>query len=242
MSEPDYDIFELDPASYKHENINLERGNYASVTLKTGDVFLVPVSLFETHEKEQVITQIHKLYYQHCLLENHLKPEKIRQIAQQLMNDGELLNLIARQVTFNFKKLYEYYLKIDLEIIPQKPNYRRPNFTRILDKKGDLKFVKLNLDKNQINQVIKHFKKEFVTGVDRVKIWEEVAVEMLTAHVVSAVERMQQDLGIEAFNNTISYDRLETFYQDFKEEQFTNLSDELSPVLRKLTLHFGQST
>jgi DNA-binding transcriptional regulator YiaG len=237
MPKQEDDIFKFDPKSfYQEKKINHEGVDYVPITNKnTGDAILVPVSMFENQKEEQVLTQVDKLYYQYNLFKNHLEPEQIKQTAQELKNNNELLNLISRQVAFDLINLYEHSLKFYLENAPEKLTHEIEKYTKNLDKEGNLIDIKLNLDAEQINKIVAQFQEDFATEFEKVQIWEEVAEELLTNHSVSAVERMQQDLGTEAFDKMSSDDRLETFFQYFNGEKSTDLSPELCLVLQRLT-------
>jgi hypothetical protein len=241
MPKQDDEVFEFDLTSNNQDKINYEGVNYVQVTLKTRDVVLVPTSIFTNQKKEQVINQVNKLYYQHTLFEKYLTPKQIKQAASQLKNDDYILNYIARQTTFDFQKLYEHQLKIHLEKTSAKPSSKLPKFTKILDDEGNLQSVKLSLDGNNTNQMIEQIKKALVTTPDSEELWEETAKEILTAYLKSAVEKMEQDLGTEAFNSLLPNNILENLFPYFNGDKTMDVSIELRLVLPKIIRNIVKS-
>jgi DNA-binding transcriptional regulator YiaG len=241
MPKQDDDIFEFNLASNNQDKINYEGINYMRVTLNTRDVVLVPTSMFANQKKEQVINHVNKLYYQYTLFEKYLTPEQIKQAANQLKNDDYILNYIARQATFDFQKLYEHQLKIHLEKTPEQLSSKLPKFIKILDDEGNLQSVKLSLDENKINQMIEQIKKDLVTTPGSEKIWEEATEEILTAHLESAVQKMEQDLGTEAFNNLLPNNILENLFPYFNGNKTMDVSTELRLVLPKIIRNIVKS-
>ena len=234
MPKQDNDIFEFDLASYNQEKIHYKGTNYTPVTSNTGDVFLVPTSIFETQEKEQVINHVNRLDYQYNLFEKYLTPEQIEQVANQLKNDEYILNHIARNAAFDFKKLYEYQIKVHLEKSPEKLNPKLPKFTKILDSKGDLKSIKINPGEINIDRIIDLIKNDLLAKSDDGKMWERAAEEIITSHLASTVEKMQRDLGIETFNDLLSDNITKVFSQYLNGDKPMDVSTELQIVLPKI--------
>lgn len=229
----EFDIFEFNLASNNQDKITYEGVNYTQVTLKTGDVVLVPTSIFSDYKEEQIINHVNKLYYQHSLFEAYLTQKQIKQVVNQLKNDDYILNYIAQQATFDFQKLYEHQLKIHLEKTSAKPSSKLPKFCKIFDDEGNLQSVKLSIDENNISQMIEQIKKDLVTTPGNEKIWEEAAKEILTAYLESAVEKMEQDLGTEAFNSLLPNNILENLFPYFNGSKTMDVSIELRLVLPK---------
>ncbi len=204
MPEQDDDIFELNPANFYEKNKNHETVDYVPVTnLNTEDTVLIPISMLENQDEEQVVKQVHKLYYQHNLFKNYLKssPHSLKETANQLKNDLHILNTVTRQIALDLYKISEYQIKTILEKTPLEiSSYEFPKFTKILDEQGRLKSIKLDVDENKMNQLIEQLKKDLVTRPENEYIWEQAAKEILISNSFSAIEKIQQDLGEERFN------------------------------------------
>lgn len=241
MPKQDDDIVEFILASNNQDKINYKGVDYMRVTLNTGDVVLVPTSIFGNQKKEQVINQVNKLNHQYNLFEKYLTPKQIKQAANKLKNDDYILNYIAQQATFDFHKLYEHQLKIYLEKTSAKPSSKLPKFTKILDDKGNLQSVKLSLDENNTNQMIEQLKKALVTTPESEEIWEKTAEEILTTYLESAVEKMEQNLGTEAFNSLLPNDTLENLFPYFNGDKTMDVSTELWLVLPKIVRNIVKS-
>ena len=86
------DILEFDPISLIDEEINNEGVDYARITLNTGNIAFVPVSMLKAQEKEQTVTQFNKISNQYYLFKNYLNsnPRKIKETATQLKNDARI--------------------------------------------------------------------------------------------------------------------------------------------------------
>ena len=237
MPKQDDDIFKFDPTSFWKELPNYEDVNYIStINQDMRAVVLVPASKSEIQSEAKTIEQVNKSHHQNNLLKNNLAPEKIKKTAQWLREHSSLLSLVANQLAFHFIKLYEHLLKIHLKKTQGQFNSEFPPFTTILDKEGGLVDVKINLSKPKINQIIEHLKQDLAPGLEKAKIWEETAEELLTYHTVSAIERREQDLGAEAFENLSSNSKTETFYQYLNGDKSADFNSKVALVLRRISL------
>ncbi len=241
MPEQDDDIFELNPANFYEKNKNHETVDYVPVTnLNTEDTVLIPISMFENQDEEQVVKQVHKLYYQHNLFKNYLKssPHSLKETANQLKNDLHILNTVTRQIALDLYKISEYQIKTILEKTPLEiSSYEFPKFTKILDEQGSLKSIKLDVDENKMNQLIEQFKKDLVTRPENEYIWEQAAKEILISNSKSAIEKIQQDLGEERFNHLNSDEAFDILDRYFDGEKLIYSSANLWQVLHKCIRH-----
>ncbi|MDY6901399.1 MAG: hypothetical protein SWZ49_25480, partial [Cyanobacteriota bacterium] len=239
MPEQDDDIFEFDPTSFWKELSHYEGIDYVyAVNQDTGAVVLVPASELKTQSEPEVIKKIDKFHYQYNFFKNNLQPEKIKQIAQWLREKSNLLSLVANQLAFHLLKLYEHLLKVHLKKAQGKLDPHIPTFTKILDEKGNLTSVKLNLDEAQTNQIIEYLKQDFAPRLDISHIWEEMAQEVLISHAISATERMKEDNGTEAVKNLDAESRWAAFEQYFGGEKAIDnaqLGYEVSLIVQRVS-------
>lgn len=234
------DILEFDPISLINEEINNEGVDYARITLNTGNIAFVPVSMLKAQEKERTITQFNKISNQYYLFKNYLNsnPQKIKETATQLKNDARIVDSIARQVALDLYKISEYQIQTIFEKTPQKAkDYEFPQFTKILDTQGNLKSIKLYVDENKMNQLIEQIKKDLVIRPENEYIWEEGAKEILLSNSASAVEKILQDLGEKRFNNLSSDEAFEILEQYFDAEKTIDFSANLWQFLHICIRH-----
>ena len=240
MTEQDNKIFEFDPISPSDEKINYEGVDYTPIPLNKGKVFFIPTSIFESQEKEQIITQLNKINHQYYLFEKYLNstPHKIKETANQLKNNEHILDSIAHQIALALYKISEYQIKTVLEKTPLEiSRYEFPKFTKILDEQGSLKSIKLDVDENQMNQLIEQFKKDLVTRPENEYIWEQAAKELLISNSKLASEKIKQDLGKERFNHLNSDEAFDIFERYFDGEKLIDSSANLWQVLHKYIRH-----
>lgn len=234
------DILDADSISLINEEINNEGLDYAPITLNTGNIAFVPVSMLKAQKKEQTVTQFNKISNQYYLFNNYLKsnPQKIRETATRIKNDALIIDSIARQAALDLYKISEYQIQTIFEKTPQKAaNYEFPKFTKILDDKGNLKSIKLYVDENKMNQLIEQIKKDLVTRPENEYIWEEAAKEILLSNSASAVGKMLQNLGEKRFNNLSPDEVFEILEQYFDAEKINDFSANLWQFLHKCIRH-----
>ena len=236
MPKQDDEIFEFDPNSFWGEREKKQNIDYVRVNNKeTGMTAMVSASTLETQEGQQVLTQIDAFYQQYNFYKSNLKPEEIQQTARWFKEDYQLLNLIARQVVFHLIKLYEHRVKIHL-IKTGKLHSSLPTFTIDFDPEGNLVSVKLHLSQKRIDQIIEQLESDITVELKNFQIIETAAEEFLTFHSISLVAKMQQNIGIEAFNSMNPNEREKAFHQYFQEQEPSDLESEVTDFLK----HFSQ--
>ncbi|MEL6911515.1 MAG: helix-turn-helix transcriptional regulator [Cyanobacteria bacterium J06598_4] len=246
MPKQENDIFEFNLVNLSGKDKNNETVDYVPVTnLNTEDTVLIPVSMFENQDEEQVVKQVHRFYYQHILSKKYLnsRPHRLKKTANIIKNNIHILNTLTRQIALDLYKITEYQIKTILETKNLNvDNYDFPNFTKILDEQGRLKSIKLDIDENKMNQLIEQIKKDLVTRPENEYVWEKAAEEILISHLKSAIKENQQDSGKERLNY-INYD--ETFDildRYFDEEKIIHTSANLWQVLHKCIRYVVESS
>ncbi|WP_229641626.1 helix-turn-helix domain-containing protein [Waterburya agarophytonicola] len=236
MPEQNDEIFKFDPNSFWGDQEKKQNIDYVRVDNKeTGMIAMVSTSTLETQNKQQVLTQIDEFYQQYNVFRSNLKPEEIKQTAQWFKENYQLLNLIARQVVFHLIKLYEHRVKVHL-IKTGKLHSQLPTFTLNFDKEQNLVSVELHLSEKRIDQIIKQLEKDITTELKDFQILETAAEEFLTFNSISLVEKMQQNIGIEAFNSMNSDEREKACNQYFQEQEPRDLESKVVDFLK----HFSQ--
>ena len=236
MPKQDDEIFEFDPNSFWGEREKKQNIDYVRVDNKeTGMIAMVSTSTLETQNKQQVLTQIDEFYQQYNVFRTNLKPEEIKRTAQWFKENYQLLNLIARQVVFHLIKLYEHRVKIHLTKTG-KLHSSLPTFTLDFDPEGNLLSVKLHLSQKRIDQIIEQLETDITVELKNFQIIETAAEEFLTFHSISLVARMQQNIGIEAFNSMNPNEREKAFHQYFQEQEPRDLESKVVDFLK----HFSQ--
>lgn len=237
MPKQDDDIFKFDPTSFWKELPNYEDVNYISnINQDMKTVVLVPSNKSEIQSEQKTIEQVDKSHHQNNLLKNSLNPEQIKETAQWLREHSILLTLVANQMAFHCLKLYEHLLKIHLKKVQGKFNSEFLPFTTILDKEGGLVDVKINLNETQIKQIIEHLKQDLAPGLEKAKIWSETAEELLSYHAVSVIDRKEQGLKAEPWENLIPDSKARTFYQYLNENSSADFNSKVALVSRKISL------
>ena len=239
MPKQDDEIFKFDPTSYWRKLSNHEVIDYIfAVNQDTEETVLVPSSELETQSEQEIIKKVDKFHYQYNWFKNNLRPEKIQQIAQWLKEESNLLSLIANQLAFHLLKLYEHLLKIRLKKTQGKFDRKIPKFTKVLDERGDLTSVQLNLDETQTNRIIKYLKQDFAPGLETSRTWEQTAQEILINHAMSAYEKMEEDLREEAVKNLDSQNKFSAFNQYLggkKSADDAEIGSEVSLILQRIS-------
>ena len=236
MPEQNDEIFKFDPNSFWGDREKKQNIDYVRVDNKeTGMIAMVSTSTLETQNKQQVLTQIDEFYQQYNAFRSNLKPEEIKRTAQWFKENYQLLNLIARQVVFHLIKLYEHRVKIHL-IKTGKLHSLLPTFTLNFDREQNLVSVELHLSEKRIDQIIKQLEKDITTELKDFQILETAAEEFLTFNSISLVEKMQQNIGIEAFNSMNSDEREKACNQYFQEQEPRDLESKVVDFLK----HFSQ--
>ena len=237
MPKQDDEVFEFDPNSFWKKLPEYERIDYIpAVNQNLEEVVLVPVSELETQSEEQVLVDAKKFYLQYNFIKKNLEPEKIGETVQWLRDDSKFLNLVARQLAFHFIKLYEHIIKVELKKTHGKLDFKLPPFKPILDDKGKLASVELNLEDTKIDQILKHLEQNLAPGFEEAKTWERVASELLTYLTLSAIERIEDDLGVEAVDDLGAEDSFDTFQPYFSREKSPELlENEVSLILQRIS-------
>ena len=237
MPKQDDEVFEFDPNSFWKKLPEYERIDYIpAVNQNLEEVVLVPVSELETQSEEQVLVDAKKFYLQYNFIKKNLEPVKIGETVQWLRDDSKFLNLVARQLAFHFIKLYEHIIKVELKKTHGKLDFKLPPFKPILDDEGKLASIELNLEDTKIDQILKHLEQDLAPGFEEAKTWEKVASELLTYLALSAIERIEDDLGVKTVDNLGAEDSFDTFQPYFSREKSPELlENEVSLILQRIS-------
>ena len=237
MPKQNDEVFEFDPNSFWKKLPEYERIDYIpAVNQNLEEVVLVPVSELETQSEEQVLVDAKKFYLQYNFIKKNLEPVKIGETVQWLRDDSKFLNLVARQLAFHFIKLYEHIIKVELKKTHGKLDFKLPPFKPILDDKGKLASIELNLEDTKIDQILKHLEQDLAPGFEEAKTWEKVAKELLTYLALSAIERIEDDLGVKTVDNLGAEDSFDTFQPYFSREKSPELLEkEVSLILQRIS-------
>lgn len=231
MEDKNDNTFGFDPTSFWKDLPQYERIDYVRVTnQETGEVILVPAKDLQKNSEQQVLQQVDKFYYRYNLLQQNINPEKTKQIAEWLREKSNLLRLVATQLAFHLLKLYEHLLRVNIET-KQLLEIDVAPFTLINDEEGNPVEVKFNLDEAKMEQVVIFLEKSFAPGFDWARTWEVCAKEILTYLSVSALERMEKDLGTKTIEDMNSESREETFHRYINSEMSESLEEKLSLLL-----------
>jgi DNA-binding transcriptional regulator YiaG len=231
MEDKNDNTFGFDPTSFWKDLPQYERIDYVRVTnQETGEVILVPAKDLQKNSEQQVLQQVDKFYYRYNLLQQNINPEKTKQIAEWLREKSNLLRLVATQLAFHLLKLYEHLLRVNIET-KQLLEIDVAPFTLINDEEGNPVEVKFNLDEAKMEQVVIFLEKSFAPGFDWARTWEVCAKEILTYLSVSALERMEKDLGTKTIEDMNSESREETFHRYINSEMSKSLEEKLSLLL-----------
>lgn len=231
MEDKNDNTFRFDPTSFWKDLPQYERIDYVRVTnQETGEVILVPAKDLQKNSEQQVLQQVDKFYYRYNLLQQNINPEKTKQIAEWLREKSNLLRLVATQLAFHLLKLYEHLLRVNIET-KQLLEIDVAPFTLINDEEGNPVEVKFNLDEAKMEQVVIFLEKSFAPGFDWARTWEVCAKEILTYLSVSALERMEKDLGTKTIEDMNSESREETFHRYINSEMSESLEEKLSLLL-----------
>lgn len=241
MEEKNDNAFQFEPTSFWEDLPQYERVDYISVTnQETGEVVLVPAENLKTNNEQQIIQEVDKFYYRYNLLQQNINPEKTKQIAHWLREQSNLLRLVATQLAFHLLKLYEHLLKVRIET-KQVLEIDVGLFTVINDHEGNPVEVELNLDEARMEQLVISLEKSFAPGFDLSGTWEVCAKDILTYLSVSALEKMEKDLGTKAVEDMNSKSREKTFHMYMNSELSESLEDNLSLLLHKLSQDLTES-
>lgn len=108
-------------------------------------------------------------------------------------------------------KVYNYLLECNLET-GKLFEAEVPHFMLVVSKEGSPVSIKLNIDETGIEKVISHLEGLCSSGFDQSGIWEECAKDLLTYQSISAVERMEEDLGRAAVEKMSADEQLITLH------------------------------
>ncbi len=231
MKDKNDDIFEFDPASFWKDRPGYERVDYVPVINQyTGEVVLVPAERLKAKSESQILEQVDKFYDRYQFFRKNINPEQIKQMAQWLRNETNLLRLVAVQLAFHLLKLYDHLLKVSLET-GKLLETELPHFTLIIDREGNPVKIKLNLDETGVEAVVNYLEKSFASGFEWSGTWEECAKNILTYLSVSAAEKMEKDLGETAIKNLRNESYQETFDRYLKSEKSDYLAEKISLLL-----------
>ncbi len=241
MEEKSDNTFQFEPTSFWEDLPQYERVDYISVTnQETGEVILVPAEDLQKKGEQQIIQEVDDFHYRYNLLQQNINPEKTKQIAHWLREQSNLLRLVATQLAFHLLKLYEHLLKVRIET-KQVLEIDVGLFTVINDHEGNPVEVELNLDEARMEQVVIFLEKSFAPGFDSSGTWEVCAKDILTYLSVSALERMEKELGTKAVEDMNSKSREETFHRYMNSEMSESLADKLSLLLHNSSQEIVQA-
>lgn len=238
MPELDDDIFNFDPTSYWRKLPGYERVDYVSAINQDGEeIVLIPTNKLETMDKEQVLAEATKFRRQYDLFGKHLEPQRIKVVVQWLRESSFFLNLVARQLAFHLLKLCEHRIITHLQKKSATSDSNLPSFTSTLDRKGNLASVKLNLDRTEINQILKHLEQDLANGFESTKTWDRVAQELITYLSISATERIKLDLETGVLKNVHDENLRAAFEEYFWRKKSSDIErkSEISQILQKIS-------
>lgn len=231
MKDKNDDIYEFDPGSFWKNLPGYEPIHYSSaINADTGEIVLVPTEEVEITSESKILEQVDTFYQRSNFSRNNLNTERVQEIAQWLRTQSNLLRLVAVQLAFHLLNLYEHLLQVSLET-QQSLSTELPHFTLILNKEGNPVKIGLDLDEPGIEKVVSYLEKSFAPGFEMSGTWSECAKDLLTYLSVSAMSRMEKDLGATAFDNMSPESRSETFGKYLNGEASASLADKLSLVL-----------
>lgn len=241
MEEKSDNTFHFEPTSFWKDLPQYERVDYISVTnQETGEVILVPAKDLQKKGEQQIIQEVDDFHYRYNLLQQNINPEKTKQIAHWIREQSNLLRLVATQLAFHLLKLYEHLLKVNIET-KQVLEIDVAPFTLVSDKEGNPVEVQLNLDEAKMEQVVVFLEKSFAPGFDVSRTWEVCARDILTYLSVSALERMEKELGTKNIENMSLKVREKTFHRYINSEMLESLEDKLSLLLHNSSQEIAQA-
>ena len=170
----------------------------------------------------------------------HICSKSIEETAIKLKNDEQLLDSITHQIALDLHSLSEYQIK---EVIERTKGDLRgfevPKFSKILDKKGNLKSIKLDLDENKVVLLKKQIKKDLTTRPENNKFWRNIAEEILRANIKLTTEKMQTFAGEDrTFSNTT----IDSLNQYFNNEKTIELHTIFRQIIHRHTRQIVKDT
>lgn len=178
----------------------------------------------------------------HYLFRNylHICPKSIEEVAIQLKKDEQLLDSIASKIAKDLHTLSEYQIKDLIEKTKgDLSGYEVPSFSKILDKNGNLKSIKLHIDKNKIVLLKEQIKKDLATRTKNNEVWINIAEEILHANVKLTTEKMQ---GLVDGDRTFSNDTINSLNQYFNNEKTIELHAIFRQIIHKHTRQIVKDT
>ena len=163
----------------------------------------------------------------------HICSKSIEETAIRLKNDEQLLDSITHQIALDLHSLSEYQIK---EVIERTKGDLRgfevPKFSKVLDEKGNLKSIKLDIDENKVVLLKKQIKKDLTTRPKNNEIWRDIAEEILRANLKLTTEKMQTFVGEDrTFSNTT----IDSLNQYFNNEKIIELHTIFQRIIHKYT-------
>ena len=241
MKDKSDNTFESEPTSFWESLSQDEHMEYVrAINQETGDVVLVPAEQLLKTSKQQILQKVNISYYRYNLLQQNINLEQTRKIAHWLREQSNLLRLVTTQLAFHLLKLYEHLLKVGRE----KKQVLETDvvfFTLINDKEGNPVKVKLNQVEVKIDEVVTFLEKSILPGFDASGTWEICAKGILNYLSVSALERMEKDLGTKTIEGMSSISREETFHRYISGEMLESLEDKVSLLLDNSSQQIAQA-
>ena len=236
----DTETFEFNPTSFWENTPHYKEVNFIPVVnQKTGDVVLIPASRLETKSEQEIIEQVDKYHYRYNLYKNALEPEHIQEGIRWLREESILLNLVARQLGFHLLRLYRHLIKIhwkknsnllglDLpELISNEINFER---------ECELPDAQVDLEKKEVDRIIKHLEQELTPGLEKANVWEEAALELLASIAVYRIEEKEKELGTKAIENMSLDSSNQASFEYFKSDKYDSLNIETHNILRRISI------
>lgn len=234
-------IFQFEATSFWENLPEYEHIEYVRVSNQdTGDIILVPTEDLQKNSEQQILQKVDKFYYRYNLFQENINTEKSKQISQWLREQSNLLRLVATQSAFHLLKFYEHLLKVSIQT-KQVLEIDTAPFTLIKDKEGNPIEVELNIDEVKMEQVVVFLEKSLAPGFDWAGTWDVCAKDILTYLSVSAIERMEKDLGTTVIENMEPESREEMLYQYIGSEISESSENKLSLLLRNSSQQIVQS-
>lgn len=211
-----------------------------TINQETGDIVLVPAEQMLKNGNQQILQQVSVSSYRYNLLQQNINPEQIRIIAQWLREQSSLLRLVTTQLVFYLLNLYEHLINVGEEP-KQLLETEVKTFALTKNKEGNPVKVKLNQAEVKIEEIVAFLEKSILPGFDASGTWEICAKGILNYFSLSALERMEKDLGTKAIEGMNSTSRKEAFHKYTNGEMLESLEDKVSLLLDNSSQEIAQS-
>lgn len=241
MEDKNVDAFESEKTNFWKNFSQEQHIKYVQATnQETGDIILVPAEQLLKNGNQQILQQVNTSSYRHNLLQQNINPEQTRRIAQWLREQSSLLGLVTTQLVFHLLNLYEHLINVGEET-KQLLEIEVKIFALTKDKEGNPVKVKLNQTEVKIEEIIAFLEKSILPGFDASGTWEICAKGILNYFSLSALERMEKDLGTKTIEEMNYISRKEAFHKYTNSEMLESLEDKVSLLLDNSSQEIAQA-